>query len=366
MDPLLQADNDRLRILTRRKVSQLLGDDIINPFIHSEEQRHPWSVNKSQELDCPLLRIWDINSGSQPDEDNCMLSRSPNQPLDTEQVRKDSLAIHLYHKNRTPTPYISFTKSASAIKDLATLRMSRRRGVQTLTVIDPAARLRSGLPILDVAAEMEHYCIPDPYMRGSKYYIDHYVCLWKVTAEETVCHYEWEELAKTTNWYDEVIIPAFRRFSGRRRPESAPTRASAFDMSAMMEGLPIASKSITLDIEFIEDSDRSFEHDYLDFDNSTDSDDEVEEANQNDDIIKSIEGACVMRLLKCRLGDDGFELTTLDDNHALPYAILLHTWTADQEVTYKELLKGTGILKSGYAKLRFCGERAAADGLEYF
>jgi hypothetical protein len=73
-----------------------------------------------------------------------------------------------------------------------------------------------------------------------------------------------------------------------------------------------------------------------------------------------------MRLLKSRPGDGGFELTTLDDNHALPYAILSHTWTADQEVTYKELLEGTSTNKSGYAKLRFCGERAAADGLEYF
>jgi hypothetical protein len=73
-----------------------------------------------------------------------------------------------------------------------------------------------------------------------------------------------------------------------------------------------------------------------------------------------------MRLLKCRPGDDGFELTTLDDNHTLPYAILSHTWTADQEVTYKELSEGTGTNKPGYAKLRFCGERAAADGLEYF
>jgi hypothetical protein len=73
-----------------------------------------------------------------------------------------------------------------------------------------------------------------------------------------------------------------------------------------------------------------------------------------------------MRLLKCRLDDDGFELTTLDDTHALPYAILSHTWTADQEVTYEELLEGTGTNKSGYAKLRFCAERAAADGLEYF
>jgi hypothetical protein len=73
-----------------------------------------------------------------------------------------------------------------------------------------------------------------------------------------------------------------------------------------------------------------------------------------------------MRLLKCRPGDGDFELTTLDDNHALPYAILSHTWTADQEVTYRELLEGTGMNKSGYAKLRFCGERAAADGLKYF
>lgn len=51
------------------------------------------------------------------------------------------------------------------------------------------------------------------------------------------------------------------------------------------------SESITPDIECIEDSDESFEHDCLDFDNSTDSDDEVEEANQNDNMIKTIEGA---------------------------------------------------------------------------
>jgi hypothetical protein len=73
-----------------------------------------------------------------------------------------------------------------------------------------------------------------------------------------------------------------------------------------------------------------------------------------------------MRLLKYRPGDGGFELTALDDNHSLPYAILSHTWMADQEVTYKDLLEGTGTQKSGYAKLRFCGERAAANGLEYF
>ncbi|EMD95880.1 hypothetical protein COCC4DRAFT_123647, partial [Bipolaris maydis ATCC 48331] len=37
-----------------------------------------------------------------------------------------------------------------------------------------------------------------------------------------------------------------------------------------------------------------------------------------------------------------------------------------QEVTYNELLAGTGANKRGYAKICFCGERAAADGLDYF
>ncbi|KAF2824753.1 hypothetical protein CC86DRAFT_419921 [Ophiobolus disseminans] len=33
----------------------------------------------------------------------------------------------------------------------------------------------------------------------------------------------------------------------------------------------------------------------------------------------------VMRLLKCCPGDDGFVLTTIDDNHGLPYTVLSHT-----------------------------------------
>lgn len=74
----------------------------------------------------------------------------------------------------------------------------------------------------------------------------------------------------------------------------------------------------------------------------------------------------IMRLLKCLPGDSGFELTSFSDDLAPPYAILSHTWTDGQEVTYNELLAGTGTDKAGYAKISFCGERAAADSLEYF
>jgi hypothetical protein len=194
-----RASNDRSAPLTRRKVAQLLGPDTINPFVPPEEQRHPWSVDRTQELEYPLLRIWDMKSGSQPNKENRMLSRWPDQPLNTEQARKNSLATHLNHKLWQPTPYISFTRSASAIEDLAAWR-SVKRGDQTLTTINPATRLRIGLPILDVVKEMDHYDIPDPYDKGSKYYINHYVCLWEVTEEEIIGHYDWQELSKTTNW----------------------------------------------------------------------------------------------------------------------------------------------------------------------
>ncbi|KAH8704321.1 kinesin light chain 1 [Phaeosphaeriaceae sp. PMI808] len=72
-----------------------------------------------------------------------------------------------------------------------------------------------------------------------------------------------------------------------------------------------------------------------------------------------------MRLLKC-LPNGDFQLIPLNDDRPPPYAILSHTWTEDQEVTYNELVAGTGKDKTGYAKIHFCSERAAADGLEYF
>ncbi|PVH90374.1 HET-domain-containing protein, partial [Periconia macrospinosa] len=73
-----------------------------------------------------------------------------------------------------------------------------------------------------------------------------------------------------------------------------------------------------------------------------------------------------MRLL--RRSDTGeFSLTQFRDEAIPPYAILSHTWGADtEEVTFEDLTNGTGKDKSGYGKIRFCGERAALDDLEYF
>jgi len=74
-----------------------------------------------------------------------------------------------------------------------------------------------------------------------------------------------------------------------------------------------------------------------------------------------------MRLLQYNT-DGEFSLTKDFVSGKIPeYAILSHTWGADtEEVTYRDLIDGTGENKVGYEKLRFCGEQAGHDSLQYF
>jgi hypothetical protein len=72
-----------------------------------------------------------------------------------------------------------------------------------------------------------------------------------------------------------------------------------------------------------------------------------------------------MRLLRNKPGGD-FELINFNTDDIPPYAILSHTWSEGGEVTYDELVAGKGKNKAGYAKLRFCGERATKDHVSYF
>jgi hypothetical protein len=71
-----------------------------------------------------------------------------------------------------------------------------------------------------------------------------------------------------------------------------------------------------------------------------------------------------MRLLK--LKDDG-EFSLIEFVGDIPrYVILSHTWgTDDEEVTFKDMMEGTGKAKSGYRKIRFCGKQAANDGIRF-
>ena len=76
-----------------------------------------------------------------------------------------------------------------------------------------------------------------------------------------------------------------------------------------------------------------------------------------------------MRLLK-RNNTGEFSLTKdllFSDDYIPRYAILSHTWGAEtEEVSFKDMINGTGMTKPGYDKIRFCGEQARRDDLQYF
>jgi hypothetical protein len=73
-----------------------------------------------------------------------------------------------------------------------------------------------------------------------------------------------------------------------------------------------------------------------------------------------------MRLLS--LNNSGvFSLQTFSKVAIPPYAILSHTWLRENdEVTFKDIMNGTGSWKAGYQKLQFCASLAKADDLHYF
>ena len=54
--------------------------------------------------------------------------------------------------------------------------------------------------------------------------------------------------------------------------------------------------------------------------------------------------------------------------HNIPaYAILSHTWGEDEdEVNFDDIKQESGKAKKGYAKIKFCRDQAARDGLRYF
>ncbi|KAF5027312.1 hypothetical protein F66182_606 [Fusarium sp. NRRL 66182] len=187
----------------------------------SEESNHAWSpFVQGEHIDLPLLRTWDMYSGSQPnDATGNMYAREHHLPLNTFKIRKSSLQTHLVHRSRIPTPYISFTSSPVALGELANYRKDRPfRGAQTITVIDPAVRLEAGWPVLCLGDEMRHYGVSNPYKSVRDEELNsHYVCLWRVMNDEMVGHWDWNELSSKLNWYEDIILPALTKFRERRR-----------------------------------------------------------------------------------------------------------------------------------------------------
>jgi hypothetical protein len=75
-----------------------------------------------------------------------------------------------------------------------------------------------------------------------------------------------------------------------------------------------------------------------------------------------------MRLLqRSERGEITLTRNFVGDALVPPYAILSHTWGPDdEEVTFEDMVKGTGVEKDGYKKIAHGSEQALQDGLHYF
>lgn len=73
-----------------------------------------------------------------------------------------------------------------------------------------------------------------------------------------------------------------------------------------------------------------------------------------------------MRLLK-RLANGHVQLDGPFDEDQIPaYVILSHRWDGEEEVSYQDIVHGSGREKKGFDKIRFCAEQAFRDGHDYF
>ncbi|OGM50338.1 hypothetical protein ABOM_001114 [Aspergillus bombycis] len=177
----------------------------------TEDEMHPWYQASHLGLDQPLLRVWDCHSGVKPTSTIGMYSRCSSQLLDTFETGAISLAIHAHHGDQAPTPYISFTTSPGAAQRFAKVK-AWKRGSQMLTVINPRVRAAKGRHLLSMVSEMRYYGVRDPLGMSYEDYQDEYLCLWVVSGEEFVGHWEWGELAKIDDY--PFLSNQFIEFSG--------------------------------------------------------------------------------------------------------------------------------------------------------
>ncbi|CAI7677821.1 unnamed protein product [Penicillium manginii] len=219
-----------------------------DPFCEENgPSKHSWA--KFSDAGCfqgPGLRVWDINSGSHPDQTGRMQA-----------------------------------------------------------LINPNVRIAKGLPMIKMESELRHYEVQDPYGKDYAYYKDEYLCLWEVTPDEIVKRWDWDDLVENENWYEDEILPAFEEQNDQflRRSQTGP----AFDMSTLQSNLPeIPPVSVSRDALSESDMDdcsnsdpyangdwnTSSEEDnwQIDVDRFWDTDNEAEESNAIDNGYNILEG----------------------------------------------------------------------------
>ncbi|CAG8428025.1 unnamed protein product [Penicillium salamii] len=133
-------------------------------------------------------------------------------------------------------------------------------------------------------SELRYYEVEDPYRKGYSYYKDQYLCLWEVTPDEVVGHWDWDDLIENVGWYDDEIVPALKEhtnhFLSRNKTETTlnvnKLSVSRLDHSRQPESYSNGNWSFSSEEE----------NWHINYESDWDTDDEVEESNITDDAFK--------------------------------------------------------------------------------
>ncbi|KAL9108621.1 MAG: hypothetical protein Q9227_006567 [Pyrenula ochraceoflavens] len=204
-----------------------------------EEDIHPWGVTPASlhALGKPLLRIWDQASQSQLQyceygnqimySEEGFLAGASDAKLIKNESRWTALDDHANWGNRRKTPFISTSTSikeiawrASKLKD----RHHKAKGAFNgkLSLINPHARVASGMTMLRMQDEMLYYKVPGHAPRD--YYANEVLMLFRIAPEEIIRTYGWLEIedALTSDsinieqWYEKYAMAEFTSHEDER------------------------------------------------------------------------------------------------------------------------------------------------------
>jgi hypothetical protein len=135
----------------------------------------------------------------------------------------DSISNFTDTNHKVGNPFISTSTDAKEMGARAAFLeplVADSQGLRThkilLTLIDPRTRLRFGDPVINFYDEAVRSKLDTTQIDRSEW-----LCLWGVTPLEVVWTWDWDELKSDSEWYENTVEPALRKFQkNRERPKN--------------------------------------------------------------------------------------------------------------------------------------------------
>ena len=202
-----------------------------------EEDIHSWGSTPTSlyHLQGPLMRLFDHASQSRIDNcDEGFLSGASDTLLFYRESRGTAVQNHASWESRRKSPFVSTSTSIQDIKYRAS-RLKRRHQSShgpfsaKLSLINPRARLKSGMTMLKMPEELSYYKVAGSAKPSC--YENEIIMLFRIPRNEIIKTYLWRDIEEIVyskgisfeQWYETYAMAEFRehesnRLAGKENP----------------------------------------------------------------------------------------------------------------------------------------------------